>query len=67
MGERLAYWGFGIALSSALTFAIGKGLVAERGAKIVPVLCICALLCGLLLGWALDGYIAYVRLSAQRF
>lgn len=67
MSERFTYWAFGIALSAALTVAVGRSLVAERGPKIVPALCAFALLFGLLLGWAIDGYIAYVRLSAQRF
>jgi hypothetical protein len=58
---------FGLALSGALTFAVGRSLVAERGPRIVPVLCVVAVLFGLLLGWAINGYIAYVRLSAQRF
>jgi hypothetical protein len=67
VSERFAYRIFGVALSTALTFAVGRSLVVERGPKIVPVLCACALLLGLLFGWAIDGYIAYVRASAQRF
>ncbi len=67
MSERIAYWVFGLALSSALTVAAGRGLVAQRGRRIVPALCAFALLLGLLFGWALDGYVAYVRASAQQF
>jgi hypothetical protein len=67
MSERLAYWLFGIALSSAMTVAVGRSLVAERGTKIIPALCAVALFFGLLIGWAINGYLAYVRASAVRF
>lgn len=67
MGERLVYSVFGVALSAALTFAVGRSLVLERGPKIIPALCAFGLLFGLLLGWAIDGYIAYVSASGQRF
>jgi predicted benzoate:H+ symporter BenE len=67
VSEALGYWLFGVALSAALTFAVGRTLVIERGLKVIPLLCAVALLFGLLLGWAINGYIAYVRASAQRF
>ncbi len=67
MSEAAAYYAFGLALSAALTVAVGRGFVAERGRKVVPVLCAIALLVGLLIGWAINGYIDYVRASAQRF
>jgi hypothetical protein len=67
VNERIAYWVFGLALSVALTAAFGRSLIAERGTRVIPGLCIFALLFGLLLGWAIDGYIAYVRASAQQF
>lgn len=67
MSGSLAYWIFGVALSTALTFAVGRSLVAERGRKIIPALCALALLFGLVLGWAIDGYVAYVRASAAQF
>jgi hypothetical protein len=41
--------------------------VAERGWKVIPALAAFALLFGLLVGWAINGYIAYVRASAVRF
>jgi hypothetical protein len=50
-----------------MTVAVGRSLVAERGARVIPGLCAFALLFGLLIGWAIDGYIAYVRTSALRF
>lgn len=67
MSESLAYWVFGVALSGALTAAVGRTLVVERGRKVIPALCAFALLFGLLIGWAINGYIAYVRFSGQRF
>jgi hypothetical protein len=67
MSEPVAYWLFGVALSCALTFAVGRTLVAERGRNVIPALAAFALLFGLLVGWAINGYIAYVRASAVRF
>jgi hypothetical protein len=60
-----AYWAFGFVLSGALTVAVGRSLVAEHGRRLVPGLCVFAVLFGALLGWALDGYIAYVHASAE--
>jgi hypothetical protein len=58
---------FGLALSAALTVAVGRSFVIERGTKVIPALCVVALLFGLLLGWAINGYLAYLRSSAARF
>jgi hypothetical protein len=38
--------------------------MAEHGRKWLPALCVFALLFGLLLGWAINGYIDYVQASA---
>jgi hypothetical protein len=46
---------------------VGRGLVAQHGTKIVPSLAVLSVLLGLLLGWAINGYLAYVRASALRF
>jgi hypothetical protein len=67
LSERLAYWLFGIALSGALTIAVGRSLVPERTPKVIFALCAVALLMGLVIGWAINGYIDYVRASAVRF
>jgi uncharacterized membrane protein YfcA len=65
VNERLWYWLFGLALSGALTAAIGRTFVEERGPKVIPVLFAVALVLGLLFGWAIDGYVAYARASAE--
>ncbi|MGB6522938.1 MAG: hypothetical protein WBE83_14320 [Candidatus Cybelea sp.] len=65
MSERLAYWAFGFVLAGAMTVAIGRTLVAEHGRRIVPGLVLAAVVAGLLFGWAIDGYVQYVRASAQ--
>jgi hypothetical protein len=67
VSEPAAYYLFGLALSAALAAAIGRSFVVAHGIKIVPSLCVLAVLFGLLLGWAINGYIAYVRESALRF
>jgi uncharacterized membrane protein len=64
--ESIAYYLFGLALSAALTVAVG-GPFAARRPRLVPALCAFALIFGLVVGWAINGYIAYVNLSAQRF
>lgn len=65
MNERLWYWLFGLALSGALTAAVGRTFVEERGPRLIPLLFAAALLLGLFFGWAIDGYVAYVRASAE--
>lgn len=67
MNESIAYYIFGIALSAAMTIAVGRSFVLDRGSKVVPALCIFALLFGLLLGFAINGYLDYVRASALRY
>ncbi|MFY9720405.1 MAG: hypothetical protein WAK16_12265 [Candidatus Cybelea sp.] len=65
MSERVAYWVFSLALSAGITIAVGRNFVTEHGRRVIPILLITALCAGLLLGWALDGYIGYVRASAE--
>jgi hypothetical protein len=65
VNEQLVYLLFSVGLSAAITVAIGRNLVTERGRKVIPILVVIALCVGLLLGWALDGYIGYVRASAE--
>jgi hypothetical protein len=65
VSERVAYWVFSLALSAGITVAIGRNFVKEQGRKVIPILVITALCAGFLLGWALDGYITYVRASAE--
>jgi hypothetical protein len=67
MTEAISYYVFGIALSAALTTAVGRSFVLERGRRVVPALCLFAVLFGLLLGWAINGYLDYVRASALRY
>jgi hypothetical protein len=67
MNETLGYFIFGLALSAALTIAVGRSFVVEHGPKVVAALCVFAVLFGLLLGWAITGYLAYVRASATHF
>jgi hypothetical protein len=62
--ETAAYWIFGVALGGAIAIAIGKPLVEERGRRIIPLVVLGGALAGLFLGWALNGYIDYVRTSA---
>jgi hypothetical protein len=67
VSERVAFYVFGIALSGALTIAIGRPLLVRPSRRLVAALVVFAVFLGLLFGWAIDGYIAYVRMSAQRF
>jgi uncharacterized membrane protein YciS (DUF1049 family) len=67
VSEAVGYYLFGLALGAALTVAVGRSFVIERGRKVVPALCAIAVSLGLLIGWAINGYIAYIRASAVRF
>jgi hypothetical protein len=62
--ERIVLWLFGFALGVALAVAVGRALMANHGRKVIPGVCVSAVVLGLLLGWALNGYIDYVRASA---
>jgi hypothetical protein len=64
MTERIAYWTFGLLLGCALAAAIGRTLVAERGRGVIPAVAAGGVAAGLLLGWAINAYIDYVRASA---
>ena len=64
MTEAIAYWVFGIVLGGALVVQVGKPIVAERGKKALPALTAAGALLGVLLGWAINEYVAYVRASA---
>ena len=55
MSEPVAYWLFGVALSCALTFAVGRTLVAERGRNVIPALAAFALPSGYWLGGRSTG------------
>jgi len=62
--EIAGYWIFALALAAAISFGIGKPLVAECGKKVIPPLAISGILLGAALGWAINTYIAYVHASA---
>ena len=64
MNEEIAYWVFGFALSGAIAIAVGKPLVEERGRRVIPLVVAAALILGASLGWAINGYIDYVRSAA---
>jgi hypothetical protein len=54
----------GFLLSAGITTAIGTSLVADHGRRVIPWLCATAVALGILFGWAITGFIAYVQLSA---
>jgi hypothetical protein len=58
------WWLYGLGLGAAIAIAVGRELIARRGRKIVPGICVMALLLGLSFGWAIDGYMDYMRASA---
>lgn len=64
MTERILYWVFGLVLGCAASAAIAKPLIAERGRKVIPGFAAGGIGVGILLGWAINAYIDYVRASA---
>lgn len=67
MTESVAYYLYGFVLAAAIALALGRSLVIAYGPRIVPALWVAAAVLGLTFGWAITGYIAYVRASAMRF
>ncbi len=56
--------GMGIAI--AIGGALGQSLVAEHGRrKVLPALIVLTILCGLAIGWGLNGEINAIRASSQ--
>jgi hypothetical protein len=67
MGEDdLIWWAVGFVIGAAIVAAIGNSMVAERGRthRTVPILLASAIVTGLILGWALDAWIRFMRASA---
>jgi hypothetical protein len=64
MTERIAYWVFALLLGGAAAYAIGKPMIAERGRRVVPALIAGGAAAALVIGWAINAYVDYVRASA---
>ena len=58
-------YGVGMALAAMMGCALGGSLAKEHGPRIVvPVFTVLTIGVGLVLGWALNGWIAYSQASA---
>ncbi len=55
----------GFALAAMIGGAIGGSLAKEHGARrVVPAAVVLTVACGLVFGWAINGWIAYSQASA---
>ncbi len=58
-------YGVGFALAAMVCGALGGSLAAEHGrARVVPVAVVATIVLGAVLGWAINGWIAYSQASA---
>jgi hypothetical protein len=63
--DHLLYYAMGLAFGLALGIAVGLTLANEhRNRRILPLAIGISILFGLLLGYALDAYVAFVHASA---
>lgn len=63
---KTAMWVTGMALGVMLGAALGGSFVKERGRSVLPAVIVLTLLCGLLIGWGLNGELDAIDASAQR-
>ena len=59
-------YGVGFAIAAMAGVALGGSLAAEYGrARVLPFAILGTIVCGAVLGWALNGWIAYAQASAS--
>ena len=56
-------WLLGMAIAIAFGGALGGSFVKERGRRILPIVVVLTLACGLLFGWALNGELDAIAAS----
>ncbi len=59
----ILWYGLGMVLAAMFGVALGHGIVQDHGRKIVPLLALCTVALGLLLGWSLNAFLNYVQTS----
>lgn len=65
MTEGTLFYAVALVLSFAIGGGIGPSFVERFGRrKVLPVLIALSLVCGLILGWAINEWIAFYRASA---
>jgi hypothetical protein len=66
MTAHVLYGAVGFLIGCAIVVAIGQDLIKEHGrSKVLPAICIAAVLVGLILAWSVNVYIDYVNASAM--
>ena len=63
---RIVMWLLGMALAAMIGGALGGSFVKERGRQILPIVILLTLICGLLIGWGLNGELDLIEASRQQ-
>ncbi len=59
-------YGVGFALAAMMSVALGGSLAKEHGPKyVVPIFTVLTVACGLVFGWAINGWLAFSQASAM--
>jgi hypothetical protein len=65
LGVELAMYGVGFALAAMICGALAGSFAAEHGwARVVPIAVVATIVLGVVLGWAINGWIVYSQASA---
>jgi len=59
-------WAMGMVLAVMFGAAVGGSFVKERGRRILPIVIVLTVLCGLLIGWGLNGELDAIDATAQQ-
>jgi uncharacterized membrane protein YfcA len=58
-------WALGMGLAAMIGGALGASFVKERGRKVLPVVIVLTLLCGLAIGYGLNGELDAIEATSH--
>ena len=63
--DHLLFWIAGFIVGGGTAGMVGKGFVEERGRRLIPLFVALALVCGLIVGWALNAWVDYIHFTGN--